>query len=66
MRPCTLKPKLQVDLEFLPFYFWVCMWCAVFTILVAIFDLCALMKYVTLFTEDLQSFESGVASLSQL
>eukprot|EP00439_Symbiodinium_sp_Y106_P084158 s176_g25.t1 len=41
-----------VDLEFLPFYFWVCMWCAVFTILVSIFDLCALMKYVTLFTED--------------
>ena len=42
-----------MDLEFMPFYFWVCMWCSLFTILVAIFDLCALMKHVTMFSEDI-------------
>ena len=41
------------DLEFMPFYFWVCMWCSLFTILVAVFDLCALMKHVTMFSEDI-------------
>ena len=40
------------DIEFMPFYFWVCMWCSLFTILVAVFDLCALMKHVTMFSED--------------
>ncbi|CAE7601286.1 Slc4a1 [Symbiodinium natans] len=45
--------SLAVDLEFLPYYFWVCMWCGLFTILVAIFDLCALMKHITMFTEDI-------------
>ena len=30
----------------------VCMWSSVFTILVAVFDLCALMKHVTMFSED--------------
>ena len=29
------------------------MWCAFFTILVAVFDLCALMKHVTMFSEDI-------------
>ena len=33
----------------MPFYFWTCMWCSLFTILVAVFDLCALMKHVTMF-----------------
>jgi len=42
-----------VGLEFLPYYFWVCMWSSVFTVLVAIFDLCALMKHVTMFSEDI-------------
>ena len=37
-----------MDVEFLPFYFWVCMWCSLFTILVAVFDLCALMRHVTM------------------
>ena len=45
----------QMDLEFLPYYFWVCMWCSLFTILVSIFDLCALMKHVTMFSEDARS-----------
>lgn len=42
-----------MELEFLPYYFWVCMWSSVFTILVAVFDLCALMKHVTMFSEDI-------------
>ncbi|CAE7772660.1 SLC4A4 [Symbiodinium sp. CCMP2592] len=44
---------IAVDIEFMPFYFWTCMWCSVFTILVAVFDLCALMKHVTMFSEDI-------------
>jgi len=44
---------IAVDVEFMVFYFWVCMWCSVFTILVAVFDLCALMKHVTMFSEDI-------------
>ncbi|CAE7472777.1 SLC4A1 [Symbiodinium natans] len=44
---------VAMDLEFLPYYFWVCMWCSLFTILVSIFDLCALMKHVTMFSEDI-------------
>mmetsp|Transcript_49253 Transcript_49253/g.88570 ORF Transcript_49253/g.88570 Transcript_49253/m.88570 type:complete len:582 (+) Transcript_49253:99-1844(+) len=42
-----------MGLEFMPYYFWVCMWSAFFTILVAVFDLCALMKHVTMFSEDI-------------
>ncbi len=42
-----------MDIEFMPFYWWTCMWCAVFTVLVAMFDLCALMKHVTMFSEDI-------------
>lgn len=41
------------DIEFMPFYFWTCMWCSLFTILCAVFDLCALMKHVTMFSEDI-------------
>eukprot|EP00439_Symbiodinium_sp_Y106_P009763 s6990_g1.t1 len=44
---------IAVDIEFMPLYFWTCMWCSVFTILVAVFDLCALMKHVTMFSEDI-------------
>eukprot|EP00439_Symbiodinium_sp_Y106_P048341 s1950_g6.t1 len=44
---------IAVDVEFMPFYFWTCMWCSLFTILVAVFDLCALMKHVTMFSEDI-------------
>ena len=42
-----------MDLEFMPFYFWTCMWRSVFTVLLALFDLCALMKHVTMFSEDI-------------
>eukprot|EP00438_Fugacium_kawagutii_P013650 Skav213123 [mRNA] locus=scaffold107:116200:123504:+ [translate_table: standard] len=45
--------SISFNIEFMPFYFWTCMWCALFTILVAIFDLCALMKHVTMFSEDI-------------
>ncbi|CAE7261702.1 SLC4A9, partial [Symbiodinium sp. CCMP2456] len=44
---------IAVDVEFMPFYFWTCMWCSLFTVLVAVFDLCALMKHVTMFSEDI-------------
>ena len=44
---------VAVDVEFMPFYFWTCMWCSLFTVLVAVFDLCALMKHVTMFSEDI-------------
>lgn len=43
----------MMDLEFLPYYFWVCIWSGFFTILLALFDLCALMKHVTKFSEDI-------------
>lgn len=43
----------SLEVEFMPFYFWTCMWCALFTVLVAVFDLCALMKHVTMFSEDI-------------
>ncbi|CAK9084984.1 unnamed protein product [Durusdinium trenchii] len=44
---------IAFNLEFMPLYFWTCMWCAFFTIVVAVFDLCALMKHVTMFSEDI-------------
>ena len=44
---------IAMNLEFMPFYFWTCVWCSFFTILVALFDLCALMKHVTMFSEDI-------------
>eukprot|EP00913_Durusdinium_trenchii_P035867 g33564.t1 len=44
---------IAMNFEFMPLYFWTCMWCAFFTILVALFDLCALMKHVTMFSEDI-------------
>ena len=37
---------VSFELEFMPFYWWTCMWCALFTVLVAVTDLCALMKHV--------------------
>jgi len=45
--------SVAMELEFLPFYWWTCMWCAVFTVIVAVTDLCALMKHVTMFSEDI-------------
>eukprot|EP00913_Durusdinium_trenchii_P019483 g18315.t1 len=44
---------IAMKLEFMPLYFWTCMWCAFITICVALFDLCALMKHVTMFSEDI-------------
>ena len=38
---------VSFELEFMPFYWWTCMWCALFTVVVAVTDLCALMKHVT-------------------
>lgn len=43
----------QLDLEFLPARVWQGLWTALFTILMSVFDLCALMKYVTRFTEEI-------------
>ena len=42
-----------MDVEVMPFYFWTCMWYSLCTVLVAVFDLCALMKHVTMFSEDI-------------
>ena len=53
------------DLEFMPFYFWTCMWCALFTILVAVFDLCALMKHVTMLLGCCMLLSSAVLMESQ-
>jgi len=43
----------QLDLEFLPARIWQGLWTALFTVLLAVFDMCALMKYVTRFTEEI-------------
>lgn len=40
-----------MDIEFLPARVWQGLWTALFTVLLAGFDLCFLMKYVTRFTE---------------
>ena len=37
----------------MPFCFWTCAWCSLFTVLVSVFDLCALMRHVTMFSEDI-------------
>jgi len=42
-------------LEFLPARVWQGLWCALFTVLLAVFDMCALMKYVSRFTEEIFS-----------
>ena len=51
---------IAMNLEFMPLYFWTCMWCSFFTIVVALFDLRALMKHVTMFSEDIFA---GIISL---
>jgi len=43
----------SMSLEFLPFYFWTLMWNSLFTVLVVAFDLCAMMRHVTKFSEDI-------------
>ena len=45
----------QLDLEFLPARVWQGFWTALFTILLALFDLSALMNHVTRFTEEIFS-----------
>jgi len=45
----------SLGLEFLPARVWQGLWCALFTVLIAVFDMCALMKYVTRFTEEIFS-----------
>lgn len=49
-----------LDLEFLPCYFWVGVWTALFTTLMAVTDTCCLMSHVTKFTEEIFS---GLISL---
>ena len=44
-----------LELEFLPARVWQGLWTALFTVLLSLFDLCALMKYVTRFTEEIFS-----------
>jgi len=43
----------QMNIPFLAGRWWQGMWCAALTILLAGFDLCYLMKYVTRFTEEI-------------
>jgi hypothetical protein len=43
------------DVEFLPARVWQGLWCALFTILIALFDLSALMRHCTRFTEEIFS-----------
>lgn len=45
----------QVELEFLPARAWLGLWTAFFHILLAVFDLCFLMQYISRFTEELFS-----------
>ena len=45
----------QFGVEFLPARVWQGLWCALFTILLALFDCCALMRHVTRFTEEIFS-----------
>merc|ERR1719502_2521535 len=45
----------QLDLEFLPARVWQGLWTSLFTVLLSLFDLCALMHYVTRFTEEIFS-----------
>ena len=49
------KMCLALDLEFLPARVWEGLWTALFTILLATFDLSALMRRVTRFTEEIFS-----------
>jgi len=43
----------QMNIPFLAARFWQGLWTALFTVLLAGFDLCFLMKYVTRFTEEI-------------
>ena len=45
----------ELGLEFLPARVWQGLWTALFTIILSLFDLCALMKSITRFTEDIFS-----------
>jgi len=45
----------QLELEFLPARVWQGLWTAFFTVVLSLFDLCALMKYVSRFTEEIFS-----------
>ena len=46
---------VSMDLEFLPARCWEGLWTALFTTLMALFDISALMKHVTRFTEEIFS-----------
>merc|ERR1719454_2025503 len=46
---------VSMDIEFLPARVWQGLWCALFTVLIALFDLNALMSHVTRFTEEIFS-----------
>merc|ERR1712151_395922 len=46
---------VSMDIEFLPARVWQGLWCALFTILISVFDLNALMGHVTRFTEEIFS-----------
>jgi len=45
----------SLGLEFLPARVWQGLWTSLFTIILSLFDLCALMHYVTRFTEEIFS-----------
>lgn len=59
-----------LDLEFLPARVWQGLWCALFTILLAVFDGSAVCAYITRFTEDvfsaLISFTYILAALTNI
>jgi len=51
--PCISVPSSQRLTGFsFAHSFWQGLWCALFTLLLVAFDLCALMQYVTRFTEE--------------
>ncbi len=55
----------SMDLEFLPARVWQGLWCALFSIILALCDGCAVCAYVTQFTEDIFSaLISGIYILS--
>jgi len=44
-----------LELEFLPCYFWCGVWFSIMTVLMAVFDVSCLMRFVTKFTEEIFS-----------
>jgi len=54
----------QLDLEYLPTRWWQGMWTALFTVICAITDSCALMKYVTRFSEEIFSATVSVLEIA--